>query len=33
MVCDLREGGEILADGEVIHKDGKFLNPDWPGNG
>ncbi len=32
MVCDLREGGEILADGEVIHKDGKFLNPDWPGN-
>lgn len=32
MVCDLREGGEIRADGEVIHKDGKFLNPDWPGN-
>jgi aminopeptidase len=32
MVCDLREGGEILADGEVIHMDGKFLNPDWPGN-
>ncbi len=32
MVCDLRAGGEILADGEVIHKDGKFLNPDWPGN-
>ncbi|MFK7758766.1 MAG: aminopeptidase [Phycisphaerales bacterium] len=32
MVCDLREGGEITADGEVFHKDGKFLNPDWPGN-
>ena len=32
MVCDLREGGEILADGEVIHRDGLFLNPDWPGN-
>lgn len=32
MVCDLREGGEISADGEVFHKDGKFLNPDWPGN-
>lgn len=25
MVCDLREGGEIHADGEVIYKDGKFL--------
>lgn len=25
MVCDLREGGEILADGRLIHKDGKFL--------
>lgn len=32
MVCDLRDGGEITADGEVFHKDGKFLNPDWPGN-
>ncbi|MBM3450884.1 MAG: aminopeptidase [Armatimonadetes bacterium] len=25
MICDLRDGGEICADGEVIHKDGKFL--------
>ncbi len=33
MVCDLRMGGSISADGEVFHKDGKFLNPDWPGNG
>jgi len=32
MVCDLRMGGSISADGEVFHKDGKFLNPDWPGN-
>ena len=33
MVCDLREGGTISADGEVFHKDGKFLNDAWPGNG
>jgi aminopeptidase len=32
MVCDLRRGGTIEADGEVFHKDGKFLNRDWPGN-
>jgi aminopeptidase len=25
MVCDLREGGEIWADGEVFYRDGKFL--------
>jgi aminopeptidase len=25
MVCDLRSGGEIHADGEVIYRDGKFL--------
>ena len=25
MVCDLREGGEIHADGEMFYKDGKFL--------
>jgi aminopeptidase len=25
MVCDLRNGGEIHADGEVIYRDGKFL--------
>ncbi|MEP6754217.1 MAG: aminopeptidase, partial [Chthonomonadales bacterium] len=24
LVCDLRQGGEILADGKVIHKDGKW---------
>jgi aminopeptidase len=37
MVCDLREGngrpgGTIEADGEVFHKNGKFLRPGWPGN-
>jgi len=25
MVCDLRSGGEVQADGRTIHKDGKFL--------
>ena len=25
MVCDLREGGEIHADGEPSHRDGRFL--------
>lgn len=25
MLCDMREGGEIYADGELIYKDGKFL--------
>jgi aminopeptidase len=25
MVCDLRQGGEITADGELFAKDGKFL--------
>lgn len=32
MVCDLREGGAIEADGEVFHRDGKFVKSDWPGN-
>ncbi len=39
MVCDLRpdaakkrEGGTIEADGEVFHRDGKFLRAGWPGN-
>lgn len=25
MVCDLREGGEIRVDGELLHKNGKFV--------
>jgi aminopeptidase len=25
MVCDLRQGGEIFADGQLIHKDGKWT--------
>ena len=30
MVCDLRKGGRIEADGEVILKNGRFLNPRFP---
>ena len=30
MVCDLRKGGEIYADGELIQKNGRFLNRNFP---
>ncbi|NGX31121.1 MAG: Aminopeptidase 2 [Chlamydiae bacterium] len=30
MICDLRKGGTVEADGEVILKDGKFVFDDWP---
>ena len=30
MICDLREGGTIEADGEVISKDGVFTFDGWP---
>jgi aminopeptidase len=33
MVCDLRPGGTITVDGQVISRDGKFVFPEWPGNG
>ncbi|MAG17455.1 MAG: aminopeptidase [Phycisphaerae bacterium] len=32
MVCDLRTGGTITVDGEVISRDGRFVFPGWPGN-
>jgi len=40
MVCDLRDrggktglpGGTIAADGEVFHRNGKFVDPSFPGN-
>ena len=32
MVCDLRRGGTIAVDGEVISRDGRFVFPGWPGN-
>jgi aminopeptidase len=31
LVCDLREGGELYADGELIQKDGRFLDFDLGG--
>ncbi|NLX97271.1 MAG: aminopeptidase [Rhodopirellula sp.] len=30
MVCDLREGGKVFADGKLIAENGRFLDPDWP---
>jgi aminopeptidase len=32
LVCDLRPGGLIEADGEPVQKDGRFLFAGWPGN-
>jgi aminopeptidase len=26
MVCDLRSGSEVYADGELVYRDGRFLN-------
>jgi len=31
MVCDLRQGGKIWVDGELISENGLFKNPQWPG--
>ncbi|MEZ6116697.1 MAG: aminopeptidase [Pirellulaceae bacterium] len=30
MVCDLRQGGEIYADNELISQNGQFVHPEWP---
>ncbi|HLJ94190.1 MAG TPA: aminopeptidase [Gemmataceae bacterium] len=30
MVCDLRRGGRIEADGRLISENGRFVNSDWP---
>lgn len=30
MVCDLRRGGTVTADGEVIQRDGVFVPDGWP---
>ena len=29
LICDLRQGGELYADGELIEKDGRFLDFDF----
>lgn len=30
MVCDLRSGGQVFVDGELISENGRFVNTDWP---
>lgn len=30
MVCDLRQGGQIFVDGELISENGRFLDDAWP---
>lgn len=30
MVCDLRIGGRVEADGRLISQNGRFLDPTWP---
>ena len=29
LICDLREGGELRADGEIVQKDGRFPDYDF----
>ena len=30
LIYDLRNGGAVFADGELINKDGRFTKPEWP---
>lgn len=30
LVCDLKKGGKIIVDGQVISENGRFSNPHWP---
>ena len=30
MVCDLRQGGQIFADGTLISENGRFVDKSWP---
>lgn len=30
MVCDLRSGGQVWADGRLIAENGQFVDPQWP---
>ena len=29
MICDLSSGSEIYADGDLVYRDGRFLNGIW----
>jgi hypothetical protein len=29
MICDLRKGSEVHADGELVYRDGRFVNGIW----
>ena len=29
MICDLRTGSEVYADGELVYRDGRFINGIW----
>jgi hypothetical protein len=31
MVVDLRQGGRVEIDGQVVSQDGKFTREGWPG--
>jgi aminopeptidase len=30
LVCDLRQGGQVEVDGQVISRNGRFVSADWP---
>lgn len=30
MVCDLRQGGQVFADGQLVSENGRFLDSTWP---
>lgn len=30
MVCDLRHGGQVFVDGELISENGRFVDSSWP---
>jgi aminopeptidase len=30
LVCDLRDGGRIEVDGQLVSENGRFLDPGWP---
>ena len=30
MVCDLRQGGQIFVDGQLISENGRFMDESWP---